>query len=391
MKIFDDVQRSDLAYKHERETHFEFLNRCALPEFSRVREFLEGEVSAYPAGGQSELIRRIRRGSEVDYSAAIFELLLHGGLARRGYLLQPHPTLPSGRPQQPDFLVTTPDGDKFYLEATLATEMFDGQDDSADKRKNVVLDDLNKDIHPDFWLMTSSVGQPTTQPPSKKLRHAVRGWLASLDYDHVTASVAAGGHGAYPKLTWCHEGWSLSMRAVPLSKATRGQSQGLVASRSGGGGWVDRTGPIRNALRKKSRHYGKLDLPLIVAVNVTSGFLSRMDEAQALYGDHVRLAGHTAATATVSGPFGGFWHEGGRPRREQVSGAWVFKGLHVYNRHVAQDTLYVHPWADKPIPEGLMELTTASLAGDTIQWTEPRWLSNVFASDPIEPQDRDRD
>lgn len=38
-----------------------------------------------------------------------------------------------------------------------------------------------------------------------------------------------------------------------------------------------------------------------------------------------------------------------------------------------------------------MELTTASLAGDTIQWTEPRWLSSVFEPDPIDPKDRDRD
>ena|SRR6187402_2484486 len=381
MKIFDDIQRSDLAYKHERETHFEFLNRCALPEFGRAREFLEGEVSAYPADGRGELIRRIRRGSDVDYSAAIFELLLHGGLSRRGYALQPHPTLPSGRLQQPDFLVTAPDGDKFYLEATLATETFDGRDDSADKRKNVVLDDLNRDVHPNFWLMTSSVGQPTTQPPSKKLRHEVRAWLASLDYDHVADRVAACGHGAYPELTWRHEGWALNMRAVPLPSSIRGQSQGLVASRSGGGGWVDRTGPLRNALKKKSSHYGEPDLPLIVAVNVTSGFLSRMDEVHALYGDHVRLDGHTATIATVSGPLGGFWHEGGRPRREQLSGAWVFQGLHLYNRHVAQDTLYVHPWAERPIPASLMELTTANLAGDTIKWTEPRWLSSAFPPD----------
>jgi hypothetical protein len=381
MKIFDDVQRSDLAYKHERETHFEFLNRCARPEFGHVREFLEQEVLTFPAEGRDDLRRRIRRGSEVDYSAAIFELLLHGGLSRRGYVLRPHPTLPSGR--QPDFLVTAPNGDEFYLEATQATEMFDGRDDSADKRKNTALDDLNKDVHADFWLMTSSAGHPTTQPPSKKLRHEVRTWLASLDYDHVTASVAAGGHDAYPTLTWRHETWTLTMRAVPISHTNRGTSEGLVASRSGGSGWVDRTGPLRNALKKKSGHYGELDLPLIVAVNVTSGFLSRMDEVHALYGDHVRLAGHAATTATVSGPLGGFWHEGGRPRRGQLSGAWVFQGLNIYNRHVAKDTLYVHPWGKRPMPPSLMELTTASLAGDTIQWTEPRWLGSVFPPGPI--------
>ena len=382
MKIFDDVHRSDLAYKHERETNFDFLNRCARPEFGPVREFLEQEVLAFPAEGRDDLIHRIRCGSEVDYGAAIFELLLHGGLSRRGYVLQPHPTLPSGR--QPDFLVTTPDGSEFYLEATQATEMFDGRNDSADKLKNTVLDDLNKDVHPDFWLMTSSTGRPTTQPPSKNLRREVRIWLASLDYDHVAAGVAAVGHDAYPTRTWRHEAWALTMRAVPISRTNRGTSEGLVASRSGGSGWVDRTGPLRNALKKKSGHYGELNLPLIIAVNVTSGFLSRMDEVHALYGDHVRLAGHAATIATVSGPWGGFLHEGGRPRRKQVSGAWVFQGLNVYNRHVAKDTLYVHPWGERPMPASLMELTTANLAGNTIRWTEPRCLGSVFPPGPID-------
>lgn len=382
MKIFDDVHRSDLAYKHERETHFDFLNRCARPEFGSVREFLEQEVLAFPVEGRDDLIHRIRYGSEVDYSAAIFELLLHGGLSRRGYVLKPHPTLPSGR--QPDFLVTAPDGNEFYLEATQATEMFDGRDDSAEKRKNTALDDLNRDVHPDFWLMTSSTGHPTTQPPSKKLRHEVQMWLASLNYDHITASVAAGGHDAYPARTWRHEAWTLTMRAVPISHAKRGTSEGLVASRSGGSGWVDRTGPLRNALKKKSGHYGELDLPLIIAVNVMSGFLSRMDEVHALYGDHVRLAGHAATTAIVSGPLGGFLHEGGRPRRKQVSGAWVFQGLNVYNRHAVKDTLYVHPWGQRPMPVSLMELTTAKLAGNTIQWTEPRRFGSVFPPGPID-------
>jgi hypothetical protein len=176
----------------------------------------------------------------------------------------------------------------------------------------------------------------------------------------------------------------LTMRAVPLSARLRGKSQGLLATRPGSGGWVDRTGPIRNALLKKSRHYGELDLPLIVAVNVTSTFLSREDEAEALFGYNVRLAEGDATIAAVTGPLGGFWHEGDRPRRRQLSGAWVFQGLHVYNRRVAQDTLYIHPWAERPAPQDLQALTTARLTGNAIRWTEARRFGDIFEAEPIE-------
>lgn len=383
MNIFDNVPRLDPAYKHELETSFEFLNRCARPEFGRARKFLEQEVSRFPVNGRDNLIHRFRRGSEIDFGAAIFELLLHGGLSRRGYVLEVHPSLPSGRPQQPDFLVTTPDGIKFYLEATLATEVFDGRNQSADKRKNVALDELNKDINPDFWLMTSSTGEPVTQPSSRKLRQCVRNWLASLDYNQVVASTDAAGLQVCPELTWYHEGWALTMRAVPLSISVRGQSQGLIASRSGGSGWVDRLGPLRNALSKKSSHYGELELPLIVAVNMTTTFLNRMDEAHALYGDHVRFIGSGDSAATLCGPLGGFWHEGGRPRRRKLSAAWVFQGLNLYNTQTARDTLYVHPWAERPISERLMELTTARFNGDLIEWSEQRWFGGVFKPCPV--------
>ncbi len=381
MKIFDDIPRSDIAYRHERESSFAFLNRCARPEFAQVREFLEGDVLRFPSEGRDGLIRRLQRGSEADHAAAIFELLLHGGLLRRGYVLQPHPTTVSGR--QPDFRVTTPTGDKFYLEATQATEMFDGRDDSAAKRANTVLDDLNRDVHPDFWLLTSSTGKPTTQPSSKKLRSDVSKWLASLNYHDVTATIRGLGYEAAPSLRWRHEGWILTMRAVPMSQAMRGKSEGLVASRSGGSGWVDRMGPLRNALNHKSGHYGELDLPLVVAVNVTSGFLNRMDEVHALYGDHVHLADDAAATATVSGPLGGFWYNGVRPRRTQLSAAWIFRSLNVYNRHIAEDTLYLHPWAERAMPDDLMEFGTASLGGYIVRWKEGARLCSVFPPDPV--------
>lgn len=376
--LFDDFERTDMAYKHERETDFLFLNRCALPAFAQVRAFLEQELTAYPAANRSELIHRLRRGSEANYNAAIFELQLYGALSRLGYHLEPHPDLPSGR--APDFLVTTPLGDTFYLEATLATEGFEGRNESADKRKNVVLDDLDKDIHPDFALMTSSFGNPTTQPSSKKLRRCVQTWLASLDYDEVAAQVQVSGHHGYPTLVWRHEDWTLTMRAHPVAPEQRGATEHLVWARSGGSGWVDRKGPLRDALDHKSNHYGDLDLPLVVAVNVTSIFLNRFDEVQTLYGDHVRLARVEDDQGLVTGPLGGFWHDGGQPRRRQLSGAWVFRGLNLYNTAVAVDTLYLHPWADKPVPAQLGDFATACLTGDYVQWVIGRRLGSCLGS-----------
>lgn len=161
----------DANPKRNREGAFAFMDRSAKPEIERVRTFLEACAYKYPSGEVTELIARIRSGNDTNFKSATFELILHAGLSRIGFKLQPHPELPNGSPKRPDFFVTAPDGSGFYLEAVLASENSE-VDDSAETRKGVAMDALALASHPNFTLEVESDGVPATQPSGNSLKKA---------------------------------------------------------------------------------------------------------------------------------------------------------------------------------------------------------------------------
>jgi len=120
--IFNDRQRTDTSPMRNAETNFGFLDRSARPEMATVRSFLERCLSGYPSEETPELVSRIRSGDDGQFDSASFEIILYAGLTKLGYTLTPHPPLSNGCTSRPDFLVRTPEGQLFYLEAVLATE-----------------------------------------------------------------------------------------------------------------------------------------------------------------------------------------------------------------------------------------------------------------------------
>jgi hypothetical protein len=65
------------------------------------------------------MLRRLK----VDFPSAFFELFLHELLLRLGCNVEVHPDPGTGSSRRPDFLVTDPDGQQFFLEAVLATDL----------------------------------------------------------------------------------------------------------------------------------------------------------------------------------------------------------------------------------------------------------------------------
>lgn len=120
--LFDPYDRTDASRKRQTESSWAFLNRSARPEIDRVREYLDTEVSNYPAVERDELVARLRSGDEVAFRSATFEVLIHWGLLSMGCTLQPHPDPGTGSAKRPDFLVRSPAGEEFFLDAVLAGE-----------------------------------------------------------------------------------------------------------------------------------------------------------------------------------------------------------------------------------------------------------------------------
>lgn len=358
------------------------MDRSARPEIEKVRNFLEACAHEYPSGEVTELVARIRSDNDANFKSATFELILHAGLSRIGFKLQPHPDLPNRSPAHPDFFVTGPDGSDFYLEAVLASENNE-VDNSAEARKSVALDALAIASHQNFTLEIESDGVPATQPSGNSLRRAAIGWLDSLNPDEVQACIDTHGFEARPSFSWSHEEWQVTLRPIPLKAERRGMSKTLVGILDdGSGSLIDAWTPIKNAIKDKGAEskYGILGKPFLVAVNFNSFHLDRIDEMQALYGQeqYVFNTGQLEKEPRLKRAPNGAWFGRNGPRYRRVSGLWIFNNLNPYTLATHRQTIYFNPWASHGLPEVLTQFPHAVAHGQKMKWFDGRSLREIF-------------
>lgn len=143
------------------------------------------------------------------------------------------------------------------------------------------------------------------------------------------------------------------------------------------GGIVDDWTPIRDALKRKGRHYGELTLPLVVAVNAAAFNLDRIDEVQALFGQEQVIVG-PGVEPRMSRAKNGAWVGPGGPQGRRVSGAWLFNNLTPYTISSRRNTLYLHPHPLRPLPESLLSLPHARVVDGQISRVDGLSLRDIF-------------
>ncbi|HFD32955.1 MAG TPA: hypothetical protein ENJ28_09660 [Gammaproteobacteria bacterium] len=377
--IFGNHQRTDNSPKRNREREYEFLNRSARPEMIRVRELIESAAQNYPEEEIGELISRLQSNDDTHFRSSIFELFLHEVLLRMGCVLSPHPELENGLSYRPDFLVRTPEGFEFYLEAVLASEA--NEDDAgAEARKGVVMDALTSNPHHNFMVDIDDDGNPSTQPSGKKLVRQLHGWLDTLDPDEVIELIENQGFDSVPRFSWSHEDWKVIFRPIPIKHERRGKSKTLIGIGSTGGGFVDAWSPIRDAVKYKGSKYGETEKALLVAVNMDRFHLDRIDEMQALFGQEqfVFKIGQVEAEPTFQRAPNGAWYGKSGPQYTRVSGLWIFSDLSPYTIGRIHPTLYFNPWAAYELPEQLKSFEYASPEEGKMVWSQGATFAQIF-------------
>lgn len=377
--LFTDFQRTDHSVLAAGEPNFSFLNRCAWPAATKVRTAIQDWYDFYPASEQADLAARLHSNDDRHFASATFELVLHEYLRRLGMKLTPHPVLPNGSDKRPDFLVECKDGARLYLEAVGASED-NGANVAAEARKGLALQATDEALHPDFMLLVDSEGDPTTQPSGKRLARAIHEWLEGIDPDEARRTFEMHGPDALPKLEWEHEAWKVAFRPYPVTVESRGRHTRMIGMRNYGASWVDTAGPIRTALTKKARRYGQLDLPLVVAINVSSFRLDPDDEVSALFG--TEQYSWQAANPTAEPRFGrasdGAWRNANEYRGRRASGAWFFDHISPYTVARARNRLYVHPAPHLALPESFLVQHHAFEIGGRIQRADGATLGEVL-------------
>lgn len=358
------------------ESSFEFFNRSARPEIQTARELLDEIASGYPADDVPEILARIRSGNDVHFKSATFELFLYAMLVRLGCTLKPHPELSNGSNSRPDFMVTTPDAEEFYLEAVLTSDSNE-VDNSAEVRKGVVYDALSARPHQNFMIDIDGEGDPTSSPRGRKLAEEIHRWLDQLDPDQVISTIDNEGFDAVETYEWVHEGWNLEFRPIPLRQERRGKSKNLIGIFPASGGYTDSWSPMRDAVKFKGSKYGKLDRPFIVAVNHSSFHLERIDEMQALYGQEEFTFSNGNEPKMTRAP-NGIWMGKSGAQYTRVSGVWIFNDLHLTSFASRKGTIYFNPWGVLPLPNFLKRYPHAIPANNKMEYHSGISLIELF-------------
>ncbi len=377
--IFEDKERTYNGPKSYIENDYEYLDRSSRVEAGRVRDFLNYWTSQLPAREAPEIVARIQSRDRRNYDSVTFEIILFALLSKLECSLEIHPDLANESSKHPDFLVTTPGGEEFYLEAVLASE-FSSAEITAEKRKNVVLESIERLNSPNFFLSISAEGNPDAPPPGKALRGSIERWLEPLDPDQVAVDVETTGLDSIPTMTWKHEKWKIRFEAIPKKPEHRGKGQRVIGSLSGGARFVNSWEPIRDAVCSKGSRYGKLDRPFVVAVNVNAITLDRIDEMQALFGqdEYIFSTDNTSAQPEMKRTPNGAWNGPKGPQYTRVSGVWIFEGMNPWNMVSRKNTLYFNPWGTYGASSIFESVNHASVVEDTMRWISGRTLSEIL-------------
>jgi hypothetical protein len=216
------------------------------------------------------------------------------------------------------------------------------------------MDLINKMQTPDYLLELRYRGTCDTPPPVGRLRKALNSWLSSLDFKAIDADYKAGNFVATPTFEWNHEGLTLLFAPIPKSPKTRGTTDARPLGVIMGASHILSTDEdIRDAIEQKTKKYGKLALPLVIAVNVVSEHCDEIHINNALFGSEAieftrRSDGSIQERLDVRQPNGIWFGEKG-PRNRNVSAVLIGSQIDPYTASSVTPQLIHNPYAESPL------------------------------------------
>lgn len=347
--IFDQFARTERQPSGHGEPTFSFLNRVAGDFWEHPRLLMQAWADRLSDAEYIDLRQRFRSRDDEQFRSAFLELYLHECLTRAGFKVTVHPEV-QGTSRRPDFLAVREDMSMF-IEAIAPGSSSDAK--AAAGRLAVLFDTLDRLDDPNFMLCLDRLVEGSRPPAAARLRADLAKWLAQLDPDSISGLADS------PAWHWTHDGWSVTFRPIPLKKESRGirkdrRAIGIFGHHKAA--IINNAPAIKAALSAKHHAYGDLDAPFVVAVGTYMFDADDWHATNALYG-HSAVefsAGPEGEmeTRAVRQPDGYF----GTPPdwlNNHVSGVLLVNQLMPYYVQKAETTLWLHPAARHPLPDGL--------------------------------------
>jgi len=360
-ELFARGPRTDLAARSFNEPAYRFLNRSADPYIADIRQLVAGWLSHVPAEHCTDLRRRLQGKNDSEFESAFWELYLHEAYQRSGYRLTIHPEL-AGTHQHPDFLIES-GSTRFYLEAVRASAPAGGVGEyNRLEEARRVLATLGADR---YFIDMAAYAIGAKPLEITQLRRDLREWLAGLD-----RAASPGSAGSSPialhRRSWRQEdGWRLEFNAQRLRPEHVGAGFPLIRSHMVMGWGHDAT-RILSVLDKKTKKYGSLNAPLVIAVLSNTMFRTEdVDVERALFGTLIGYRPHSQPPGTDQLLAPGYWCTSEGWRRKRVP------------QVIAAHSLY--PWTVTEVQPRLWTMPQA----DVIAPAQPGWLARMDVSGSI--------
>lgn len=373
VSIFDDIVRNDVAVPLPDEAMFSYLNRSGRPEAACVRALVDLWFAEYPEAYRKTLVGRFRSPIDDEHHSAFFELFLHHLiLTRGGKVLAIEPKL-EHTDRSPDFLVESADGERFYLEAVMATNR-SAQETASHARLNTALAAIDEIPSPNHFLDLTVHGMPTAPISIKKMRRALQSWIAGLPKDETAKDA--------PPLKYEEHGTTIQLRAWTRNKPA-GDDARAIGVRHFPVTQIAPSKDVRGALKKKASRYGRLDLPYLVAINAL-GHHSREDAViDALLGTpYVSISRSASGEEIVEEgrAADGIWYglPDGQAQNTGLSGVLAFREIDPWNFVSRSGLLIPNPWAAKALPATGFGVDELKVAGDAYERANGEPLSSLL-------------
>ncbi|MFN8586867.1 MAG: hypothetical protein U0704_03620 [Candidatus Eisenbacteria bacterium] len=345
LRLFDDFERTDMDRARPSEEGFAWWNRTARPEVAAMRSELECWFSRYCPEDAPRLRREFRTRRRPQHVGALFELFVHEQLVKAGFDVECQLMLP-GTPNRPDFLAHRAGCEPFYVEAK--TKLESSETAADEKRLRIILDEVRSLPSRGFAVGVSSHGTPPRTVETISLRRGVSDWLQSLDYEHELAVSRAGRHSQQSVWTWSADQFHLRFHAVPVERP-HGELRPTVLGYMLPGtcqlSVTDRD--IAAAVEEKASHYGHLEHPYIIAINLMDIRLEPGD-----------------VEAGVSMAFGSIAH----PRNSRVSALLLGQVANMASAVDGIARLVANPTAERPLGETTVRFTPYQLDPHIHAW-----------------------
>jgi aspartyl-tRNA(Asn)/glutamyl-tRNA(Gln) amidotransferase subunit B len=354
-RLFEDGERTRQEPLRRGERLIDFYDEAGRNGYDEFRSILNGWLLEIDEVDRSELISRMRHGSNGAFRAAVCELLMHALLLKLGHKIIIHPEV-SGSKKHPDFaLIDENDEVLCYVEVTTVNRA--NAEEGELNREAAIYNAIDRASLPAGCLLSYElIRAGSKSPPLGPLVASIEHW-AKKNASHLSANEAVERFTAGE--------WVIELELFSSGDLADATGIGVVAMR---GGVIAPHRDIRAALEGKSRAYVTMDASYLIAVADTKD--------QLFNEEHIK----NAITEAVFGDERIVFVDGNVTRDHARNGLWIGPdGLR--NRHVSavlllpkagiwelrqkrwQPLLAINPWAKFPIPDTIKGLTRLEADG----------------------------